>query len=80
MATVAHAAQQLGDLRTHPILHGCPAGMVVNPALHACVAAAPNGCCAPNPPRAACINAVPGQSRWSGNPNDLRSQTVICPR
>jgi hypothetical protein len=79
-ANAAQMAQQLGDVRMHPVLNGCPAGMVRNVALNACVAAAPNGCCAPNPARAACINAVPGQARWSGRPNDLHSQAVICPR
>jgi hypothetical protein len=78
--TAAHAAQQLGDFRTHKVLNGCPAGMAMNAALNACVAIAPNGCCAPNPQRAVCANASPGQSRWSGNSNDLRSQAVICPR
>jgi hypothetical protein len=79
-ATVAQAAQQLGDTRMHPVLNGCPAGMAPNAALTACIAIAPNGCCAPNPQRATCVNAAPGQSRWIGRPADLRSQAVICPR
>lgn len=74
------AAQQIGDTRMHPVLNSCPAGMTLNAALNACVASAPNGCCAPNPARAVCAQAAPGQARWSGNPSDLRSQAVICPR
>ncbi|MGA9796885.1 MAG: hypothetical protein WBQ17_15275 [Rhizomicrobium sp.] len=79
-AVQAQSAQQIGDTRMGPVLNGCPAGMVMNKALAACVAVAPNGCCAPNPPRAVCAHPAPGGARWSGNPNDLRSQAVVCPR
>ncbi len=77
----AQAAQQLGDLRTRPLQTNCPAGMVLNPALAACVAEAPNGCCAPNPRRAGCCNAAaPGLQRQSGKVADLQSQAMVCPR
>jgi hypothetical protein len=75
----ASAAQQLGDFRT-PNRNGCPVGMVRDQRLNACVAQAANGCCAPNPQRAVCVNAAPGQARWQGNPNYLRNGAVICPR
>jgi hypothetical protein len=79
-ATSAMAAQQLGDIRPRPIFGKCPAGMEMNAATNACVAVAPNGCCAPNPQRAVCANAAPGQQRWAGRPSDVQSQAVICPR
>lgn len=79
-ATAASAAQQLGDVRPRPVLSMCPAGMELNAALNACVAVAANGCCAPNPQRAVCVNGPAGQQRWAGRPTDLQTQAVICPR
>ena len=79
-ALPASAAQQLGDVRMNPVLTNCPAGMILNRATGACIAEAPNGCCAPNPQRAVCLNALPGQPRWSGHPADIHSQAVVCPR
>lgn len=75
----SQAAQQLGDVRMHPVIGGkCPAGMAYDRRANACIAQAPNGCCAPNPPRAVCANGSP--VRWQGHPNDLKSGAAICPR
>jgi hypothetical protein len=79
-ATGAQAAQQLGDMRVQPLNGVCPAGMVLNRVLNACGANAPNGCCAPNPQRAVCVNALPGQGRQAARTNDLVSGAVVCPR
>jgi hypothetical protein len=79
-ASSAQAAQQLGDMRVQPLNGVCPAGMILNRALGACVANAPNGCCAPNPQRAVCTNSVPGQPRQAARTNDLVSGAVVCPR
>lgn len=81
LAGPSFAAQQLGDIRARPVFSMCPAGMALNRALNACIAVAPNGCCAPNPQRAVCVNPpAPGQARWMGRPADLRSQAIMCPR
>jgi hypothetical protein len=79
-ASGAQAAQQLGDMRVQPLNGVCPAGMILNRMLGACVANAPNGCCAPNPQRAVCVNALPGQGRQATRTNDLVSGAVVCPR